>query len=127
VTTAQVFDYWLFLIQCQLSFENRKSLTNAGLPSPQMDWSVQLGNPYLQQHMQYDHAQQSQQFEQCIPLLNAEQEHAFSNILPAILSGIGGPFFVKGTTGAGKTFFTVYSILDFAVKVKLSYVLCPLA
>ncbi len=89
---------------------------------PQTDWTAVLESPFLHEVFQYDVMEESQQFEQCFAMLNAEQSYAFHAIFNATIAHQGKVFFLEGAAGAGKTF--VYKTLCHAIHSHTLPVLC---
>jgi hypothetical protein len=117
-----VEDYGLYLIECTLVWGSNKTMRNVGMIAPSHDWDSLLSNPLLQDHLQFDAAEEEQQLLQTLPLLNEEQCDAFDWVMLSVLSDEKHTFFVVGTAGAGKTF--LYNTLCNAICSRSLVVLC---
>lgn len=77
VTQDAVEDYGLYLMQETLLWGLNRTLKDVGMVAPSRDWDSLLSNHLLQDHMQFDPAEEGQLLVQTVPLLNHEQRLAF--------------------------------------------------
>ena len=117
-----VYDYGLYLLECEVASDGNRTLKDVGLSSPQNDWETLLGNHYLMEHRTYDSNQELQLLLTSLPLLNAEQRQAFNTILDCVLHKTPRIFFVEGAAGAGKTF--LYMSLCHVLRSREMIALC---
>ena len=122
VTQDAVEDYGLYLMQETLLWGLNRTLKDVGMVAPSRDWDSLLSNHLLQDHMQFDPAEEGQLLVQTVPLLNHEQCLAFDWIMESILSDEKCTFFVIGAAGTGKTF--LYNTLCHAMHSRTLVVLC---
>ena len=99
-----VYDYSLYLLECELASDGNRTLKDMGLSSLQNNWETLLSNHYLMEHRTYNSNQELQLLLTSLLLLNAEQCQAFNTILDCVLHNTPHIFFVEGTAGASKTF-----------------------
>jgi hypothetical protein len=117
-----VEDYGLYLIERTLIWGSNKSMRDVGMIAPSHDWDSLLSNPLLQDHLQFDAAEEERQLLETLPLLNEEQHLAFDCVMHSILSNEKRTFFVVSAARAGKTF--LYNTLCNAICSRTLVVLC---
>ena len=117
-----VHDYGLHLIQETLLWESNRSMKDVGMISPVRDWNTLLSNSLVKDQVRYDPEEEASLLQQCLPLLNGEQQRAFSTITTSIRNEGNEAFFVVGAAGAGKTF--LYNTLCHDLRSRNLTVLC---
>ena len=122
VTQDAIEDYGLYLVEQTLLWGSNRRMKDVGMNAPSRDWDSLLSNPLLQDHLQFDPAEEADLLRETVPLLNEEQCVAFNNIMQLILSDNKCSFFVIGAAGARKTF--LYNTLCHAVCSHTLVVLC---
>ena len=73
------------------------------MPTSQQDWSRQLGNHEVAEHL-YDCQAKRTYLNERLPLLNKEQAHAYNQVVNSVEEEAGCIFFLNGPGGTGKTF-----------------------
>jgi len=107
LTSENIHDYGLYLIERQISFDGSKTMADLGMHRPQNDWNTMLGNSYILEHLQYEPVEETQLFEDTARSLNEEQSRALQVITDAVLCRRALVFFLQGAAGAGKTLLNI--------------------
>lgn len=118
----ETYDYGLFLLDKVLQQSGRQLEDFPPMPLPEHDWNVHIDNHYINEQLDYNRDDERERAEQRVPLLNAEQRHAYYQILDSIENERGRMFFLNGPGGTGKTF--VYNTLCHKVRSEGWIVLC---
>jgi hypothetical protein len=79
-------DYGLYLIKYTLLWGSNRWMKDVGMVAPSHNWDSLLSNPLLQDHLQFNCAEEECQLLRSLPLLNEEQHIAFNCIMHSILS-----------------------------------------
>ena len=118
----QVYDIGLYLLEGILK-SSGKSLANfPPMPESTLDWDLHVGNSLITEQLDYNREHESSMAATMVPQLNPEQRSAYDAILAAVISGSGGPFFLSGAGGTGKTF--VYRVLCHTLRGMGRIVIC---
>jgi hypothetical protein len=84
--------------------KNGASMSNYGLPKPDLSLLSKVKNRLLAEEMAYDVAKLKNEHDTMIKQLNGEQKHIYDTVIRSVYDRTGECFFVYGYGGTGKTF-----------------------
>ena len=118
------YDYGLFLLDRRLGDAGRSLREWPSMPLPIQDWGIreQQVNPLIAEQLAYDREAERQAFTAKHPLMNAEQLHAYQEVMNSVEQAEGKMFFLNGPGGTGKTF--VYKLICHKVRSEGWIALC---
>jgi len=120
---TDVFNYGLWLIDQILAKTLQKSLKDfPHMPLPTHAWDDEDENPLIGEQLNYNRHHERTLAEERVAQLNAEQHHAYDQIISSVDSQAGQIFFLNGPGGTGKTF--VYNTICNTVRGNGWIVLC---
>ena len=104
LTVDQLKEYALVEIEKHL-YRNGRSLKDySSMPFPMTVQENDVCNRLILEELAYNKVELAAEYTSLISSLTDEQKHVYQTIMDAVLSGVGGIFFVYGYGGTGKTF-----------------------
>ena len=102
---VEIFDYGLWLVERILVKTLRKCLKDfPDMPLPNHSWDNEDANLLIGEQLNYNHDHKHILAGEQVAQLNAEQRHAYDQIISSVKSQAGHTFFLNGPGGTGKTF-----------------------
>ena len=92
------------------------------MPLLQYNWEAHVGNPLVNEQLNYDRDEEHDRAAQHEPRLNGDQRSAYDCVLDLVRNIHGHMFFLNGPGGTGKTF--VYNTLCHQLRSEGTIVLC---
>ena len=120
---VEIFDYGLWLVKRILVKTLRKCLKDfPDMPLPNHSWDNEDANLLIGEQLNYNRDHEHILAGERVAQLNAEQRHAYDQIISSVESRAGHTFFLNGPGGTGKTF--VYNTVCNTVRGNGWIVLC---
>lgn len=92
------------------------------MPLLQYNWEAHVGNPLVNEQLNYDRDEEHDRAAQREPRLNGDQRSAYDCVLDLVRNIHGHMFFLNSPGGTGKTF--VYNTLCHQLRSEGTIVLC---